>query len=207
MKARWNLVIGLGALVALALPGAPALARGPHGDGMGQMGHGARHGAFVWHNGHRGDGGRHVLKHKQRQDHGKHQYHRLWQFEGVVASFDGATLVLHPRFSNAISATVAVSSSTVITATEGVSATLAPGEQVHVQAVRNPDGSFTALRIRIQRSGAVSGDPTATPPATGTPEATATDQATATPTAPAATDTATPADTATPPPATATPTS
>lgn len=201
MKARWNLVIALGALAALALPGAPALARGPHGHAMG---HGGRQGAFVWHNHHHGDGGHPVLKHlKHRQQHGKHQLHRLWQFEGVVTSFDGTTLVLHPRFSNVISATITISSSTVITAAEGISATLAPGEQVHVQAVRNPDGSFTALRIRIQRGAA----PGATPEATETPQATETDQATATPTASLATDTATPTDTVTPPTATATPTS
>jgi uncharacterized protein (DUF2345 family) len=46
--------------------------------------------------------------------------------------------------------TVTIAASTVITAAAFNSTTLAAGEQVHIAARANPDGTYTAVRVLVQ---------------------------------------------------------
>ena len=63
----------------------------------------------------------------------------------------GASLVLQPMNPHAARVTVAIVSSTVITAGAVMSGTtLAAGEQVHIAASENPDGTYTAVRVMVQ---------------------------------------------------------
>ena len=117
-----NLLITLGITAALALPVAPALAAG--------KGHAPGHTKVVRHS-----------------THGK----SLRQLEGTVVSVDGSSFVLRPMASKAMPVTVAISTSTVVTAEAGVTPTLAAGEQVHV-AGKESNGTYWAVRILIQKS-------------------------------------------------------
>lgn len=170
-----KLMAAVGLATALALPVVPALAA-HNGDGHGGHAHGQgrlHDGRVEAHNTH------------NKGQHGWGRF-RLQQFEGIVASYDGASLVLHPLRSEAVTVTVTISSSTVITADEGVTTTtLAQGEQVHVKAALGADGSYTAVRVTIQRAEgqteATPEDNSAAQPTT-TPEDNATAQPTAEPT-------------------------
>ena len=119
-------LITLGIAAALALPAGPALAAGK----------GPQHAKVVQH-----------------KTHGK----SLRQLEGTVASLasDGSSFVLRTMASKAVTRTVAMSTSTVVTATVGVTPTLAVGEQVHV-AGKESNGTYWAVRILIQKSAAAS---------------------------------------------------
>ena len=119
-----NLLITLGITAALALPAGPALAAG--------SGKGHAHGH---------------TKVVHRSTHGK----SLRQLEGTVVSVDGSSFVLRPMASKATTVTVAMSTSTVVTAEAGVTPTLAAGEQVHV-AGKESNGTYWAVRILIQKS-------------------------------------------------------
>jgi hypothetical protein len=142
-----KLAAAVGLAMALALPALPAMAS--HGGDIAFNG-GRHHGQG--HDGGALNGGQGVWTWKDRHErHLKH--HGLLQFEGVVSSFDGSTLVLHPLHTDAVTVTIAISSSTVVTADESVTTTtLAAGEQVHVKAAVGAGGSFTAVRVTIQRS-------------------------------------------------------
>ena len=121
-----NLLITLGITAALALPITPALAAGQ----------GQAHGHTK------------VVRHST---HAK----SLRQVEGTVVSLasDGSSFVLRPMASKAVTVTVAIASSTVVTAAVGVTPTLAAGEQVHV-AGKESNGTYWAVRILIQKSAA-----------------------------------------------------
>jgi hypothetical protein len=122
-----NYLITLGIAAALALPAGPALAAG--------KGHkGQAHG---------------YTKVVHHSTHGK----SLRQLEGTVVSMasDGSSFVLRPMASKAMTVTVAMSTSTVVTAEAGVTSTLAAGEQVHV-AGKESNGTYWAVRILIQKS-------------------------------------------------------
>jgi hypothetical protein len=85
--------------------------------------------------------------------HGDGEHHGQVQFEGVIVSVaaDGSSMVLQRPNSPGVTATITISSSTVITADEGVTTTtLAAGEQVHVKA-QQVNGTFVATRIEIQK--------------------------------------------------------
>lgn len=144
-----KLMAAVGLAAALALPVVPVLAaHGGDSDGHGGRSH--------------GQGRLHVGR-VEAHNKGQHGWGhvRQRQLEGVVASYDGASMVLHPLRSEAVTVTIAISSSTVITADEGVATTtLAQGEQVHVKAALGTDGSYTALRVTIQRTET---EPEATP--------------------------------------------
>jgi Domain of unknown function (DUF5666) len=127
-----NYLITLSIAAALALPVAPALAAG--------NGH---------VNGH--PKGHHQTRVVRHSTHSK----SLRQFEGTVVSLDGSSVVLRPMGSKAMTVTVAISSSTVVTAAAGVTPTLAAGEQVHV-AGKESNGTYWAVRILIQKSAAAS---------------------------------------------------
>jgi hypothetical protein len=117
---------------ALALPVAPALAAG--------KGHA---------NGHlKGHDHTRVARHSTQ---GK----SLRQLEGTVVSLDGSSFVLRPMNSKAMTVTVAISSSTVVTAEAGLTPTLAAGEQVHVAGKEN-NGTYWAVRVLIEKSEAAS---------------------------------------------------
>ena len=61
------------------------------------------------------------------------------------------SLVLQPMNPHAATIAVAIGASTVITAAAITSsATLAAGEQVHIAARANPDGTYTAVRVMVQ---------------------------------------------------------
>jgi hypothetical protein len=80
-------------------------------------------------------------------------HHGQAEFEGVIVSVaaDGSSFVLQRPNSPNVTATITISSSTVITADEGVTTTtLAAGEQVHVKA-QQVNGVFVATRIEIQK--------------------------------------------------------
>jgi hypothetical protein len=124
-----NLLMTMGVAAALALSGAPALAAGKgQADAHGKD-HGHRHSAV------RG--------------------HSLRQVEGRVVSLapDGSSFVVQPQESKALTVTVAISTSTVVTAAVGITPTLAVGEQVHVSG-RVSQGTYWAVRIMIQKSAA-----------------------------------------------------
>jgi hypothetical protein len=81
------------------------------------------------------------------------------QFEGSVVSLaatpavSGTTFVLQLAGEQGTTVTVMISSSTIITAEQGVTTTtLAAGEQVHAQATVNPDGTYSAVMVVIQGS-------------------------------------------------------
>ena len=137
-----NYLITLGIAAALALPVAPALAAG--------KGHA---------NGHLK--GHHQTRVVRHSTHGK----SLRQLEGTIASMasDGSSFVLRTMASKALTVTVAISSSTVVTAEAGVTPTLAAGEQVHV-AGKESNGTYWAVRILIQKSAAASRGPGADKP-------------------------------------------
>jgi hypothetical protein len=118
--------------VALALPVAPALAAGK-GHAHGHL-KGHDHTSVVHHS-----------------TQGK----SLRQLEGTVVSLDGSSFVLRPMNSKAMTVTVAISSSTVVTAEAGVTPTLAAGEQVHV-AGKESNGTYSAVRVLIEKSEAAS---------------------------------------------------
>ena len=174
MAAR-KLAAAVGLAMALALPTLPALAS--HGGDVALNG-GRHHGQG--HDGGVLNGGQGVWARKGRHEL-RLKHHRLRQFEGVVSSFDGSTLVLHPLHTDAVTVTVTISSSTVITADESVTTTtLAAGEQVHVKVAVGAGGSLTAVRVTIQRSEAdadqtptgddaaqPTAEPTTTPPDQG----------------------------------------
>lgn len=131
-----SLLIALGLVGALALPGAVARAAGHGGHGKGR-----HHG---WAYGHH---------------HGNHG-HGLHQLEGMVVSVapDGSSMVIQPLDTDAVTLTVTISTtgpmSTVITAADGVTTTtLAAGEQVHVAATEL-NGAYTAVRVLIQKQDA-----------------------------------------------------
>src|SRR5579872_7472452 len=109
MAAR-KLAAAVGLAIALALPALPALAS--HGGDVAFDG-GRHHGQG--HNGGSLNGDQGLGTHKGRHERSL-KHHRLRQFEGVVSSFDGSTLVLHPLHTDAVTVTIAISSSTVITA-------------------------------------------------------------------------------------------
>jgi hypothetical protein len=126
-----NLLMAMGVAAALALSGAPALAAGKgqadtHGKGNN---HGHRHATV------RG--------------------RSLRQVEGRVVSLapDGSSFVVQPQDSKALTVTVAISTSTVVTAEVGITPTLAVGEQVHVSGRVN-QGTYWAVRVLIQKSAA-----------------------------------------------------
>ena len=119
-------LITLGIAAALALPAGPALAAA--------NGHAPGHTKVVHHS-----------------THGK----SLRQLEGTVVSLAGSSFVLRPMASKAMTVTVAISSSTVVTAAAGVTPTLAAGEQVHV-AGKESNGTYSAVRILIQKNAAAS---------------------------------------------------
>ena len=121
-----NYLITLGIAAALALPAGPALAAG--------KGHAPGHTKVV-----------------RLSTHGK----SLRQLEGTVVSLDGSSFLLRPMASKAMTVTVAISTSTVVTAEAGVTPTLAAGEQVHV-AGKESNGTYWAVRILIQKSAAAS---------------------------------------------------
>ena len=123
-----NVMITLGLAAALALPVAPALAAGQ----------GQAHGHTK------------VVRHST---HAK----SLRQVEGTVVSLasDGSSFVLRPMASKAVTVTVAIASSTVVTAAVGVTPTLAAGEQVHV-AGKESNGTYWAVRVLIEKSAAAS---------------------------------------------------
>ena len=128
-----NLLITLGIATALALPVAPALAAGK----------GHAHGRLKGHH-HTS-----VVRHSTDTARGK----SLRQFEGTVVSMapDGSSFVLQPMDSKATTVTVAISTSTVVTAEAGVTPTLAAGEQVHV-AGKDSNGTYWAVRVLIQKT-------------------------------------------------------
>ena len=79
--------------------------------------------------------------------------HHPHQVEGVIVSLapDDTRLTVRPPETTALSTTILIASSTVITADAGVTTTvLAVGEQVHVLA-RHEGNALVALRIDIQR--------------------------------------------------------
>jgi hypothetical protein len=124
-----NLLMTMGVAAALALSGAPALAAGKgQADAHGKD-HGHRHSAV------RG--------------------HSLRQVEGRVVSLasDGSSFVVQPQDSKALTVTVAISTSTVVTADVGITPTRAVGEQVHVSG-RVSQGTYWAVRVLIQKSAA-----------------------------------------------------
>jgi hypothetical protein len=91
--------------------------------------------------------------HGSKGGHGGGDHHGQFQFEGVIVSVaaDGSSIVLQRPNSPGVTATITISSSTVITADEGVTTTtLAAGEQVHVKA-QQVNGTFVATRIEIQK--------------------------------------------------------
>src|SRR5207249_2491082 len=90
-----------------------------------------------------------VVRHSTHTAHGK----SLRQFEGTVVSMasDGSSFVLQPRDSKAMTVTVAISTSTVVTAAVGVTPTLAAGEQVHVSG-KESNGTYWAVRVLIEKS-------------------------------------------------------
>ncbi len=91
--------------------------------------------------------------HGSKGGHGG-EHHGPFQFEGVIVSVatDGSSMVLQRPNSPNVTATITISSSTVITADEGVTTTtLAAGEQVHVKAQQQADGTFVATWIEIQK--------------------------------------------------------
>ena len=121
-----NLLITLGITAALALPITPALAAGKsHAHGHTK-----------------------VVHHSTR---GK----SLRQYQGTVVSMatDGSSFVLRTMASKTMTMTVAISSSTVLTAAVGVTPTLAVGEQVHV-AGKESNGTYWAVRVYIEKSAA-----------------------------------------------------
>jgi Domain of unknown function (DUF5666) len=127
-----NYLITLGIAAALALPAGPALAAGK-GHAYGHL------------------KGHHHTRAVHPSTHGK----SLRQLEGTVVSLDGSSVVLRPMGSKALMVTVAISSSTVVTAAAGVTPTLAAGEQVHV-AGKESNGTYWAVRILIQKNAAAS---------------------------------------------------
>ena len=129
-----NLLITLGITAALALPVSPALAAG--------KGKGHAYGHLKGH-------------HHTRAAHPSTRGKSLRQLEGTVVSVDGSSFVLRPMASKAVTMTVAMSTSTVVTAAVGVTPTLAAGEQVHV-AGKESNGTYWAVRILIQKSAAAS---------------------------------------------------
>ena len=104
---------------------------------------------------------------------GKHGHH-LRQFEGVIVSVapTHTSLVLQPMNPHAATVEVAIGTSTVITAAAASSAALVTGEQVHIAARANPDGTYTAVRVMGQAPEHEADD---TPEAADTPEADAGD--------------------------------
>src|SRR5919202_3704737 len=127
-----NYLITLGITAALALPVAPALAAG------------------------KGHAYGHLKGHPHtRAVHPSTRGKSLRQLEGTVVSLDGSSFVLRPMDSKAMTVTVAISASTVVTAEAGVTPTLAAGEQVHV-AGKESNGTYWAARILIQKNAAAS---------------------------------------------------
>jgi hypothetical protein len=127
-----NVLTTLGITVALALPVAPALAAGK-GHAYGHL------------------KGHHHTRVVRHSNQGK----SLRQLEGTVVSLDGSSFVLRSMDSKAMTVTVAISSSTVVTAEAGVTPTLAAGEQVHV-AGKESNGTYSAVRVLIEKSEAAS---------------------------------------------------
>ncbi|HZS91711.1 MAG TPA: DUF5666 domain-containing protein [Chloroflexota bacterium] len=123
------MLITMGVAAALALSGAPALAAG--------KGQADAHGK-----GHR---------HHQSTVRGK----SLRQVEGRIVSLatDGSSFAVQPQDSKALTVTVAITTSTVVTAEAGITPTLAVGEQVHVSG-RVSQGTYWAVRVQIQKSAA-----------------------------------------------------
>ena len=126
-------LITLGIAAALALPVAPALAAGK-GPANGHL---------------KGHHHTNVVHHSAHTARGK----SLRQFEGTVVSLasDGSSFVLRPMDSKAMTVTVAISTSTVVTAEVGVTPTLTAGEQVHV-AGKESNGTYWAVRVLIEKS-------------------------------------------------------
>ncbi len=150
-----RVVVALSVVAALALPAATTLAAGHGGAGGG--GHRDQHGAAA--RGHHQKG---------------HNYSRtVRQLEGSVVRYDSSSLVLQQAPSRALTVTIALSTSTIITAEEGISPTLADGERVHVVANVDAAGAYTATLVRIQHMGknhAKADDADETPEATDTPD-------------------------------------
>src|SRR5579859_338944 len=128
--AQPKLIASLGLIGALALSAAPSLAAGkgpgPH----------LRAVPPALSNTHGRPAAKPAKPAKGTAPHGK----SLRQLEGVVVSFDGSALVMQPMGHHALTVTVTISSSTIITAEEGVTPTLTAGEQIHVAAVAAAGG-------------------------------------------------------------------
>jgi hypothetical protein len=104
-------------------------------------------GAFASDHGGASERGNHGAVRHHRGDH------RRPGMEGVIVSIapDQSSLVVRPPDTASISATILISSSTIITVDAGVTTTtLAVGEQVHILAHRDGD-ALVAIRIDIQR--------------------------------------------------------
>ncbi len=145
---RRHPLLALGLVAALAVPSASALAAG-HGSDNNDRPH-----------------AKHTLSCE------KHNRNRC-QFEGTVISFTGTTLVVRLNGLRDITETLTlVPTSTPTdqaTFIQPRGATLTPGEQVHVVALRTGPGIYKALRVIVQRQ---TPDARETPEANSTPEAT-----------------------------------